>query len=106
MRSVFLVEGPLLSYHANVRGESYSSYASYKQAIRLIANVARIPPTCPRGVRLQIYPHWKRSARLDLSNVVKAIEDGLWRADHNIFTLYARHIPFFGKEFVRVVVKW
>lgn len=102
----FLLPGPLMSYHSNVRGSSYSEYASYKESIRWLANTASIPTICPRGVRLQIYPHWKRAPRLDLSNVVKAIEDGLWRADHNISVLYARHVPFFGKEFAKVVVKW
>ena len=90
------IPGPLRSYHeirsTGRRGKGGpqwarpSEYKAYQQAIRLLANVARIPDDIPSNsyARCQVEIWWTKRARLDISNVWKAIEDGLFGQDRRV----------------------
>jgi len=84
----FEIPGPLSGFivHAQPWTEKAKRYIAYKRLVRLKANVAGVPQEIPDDMEAVVTIHvwWKRKARIDTSNILKAIEDALWARDRGI----------------------
>jgi|FLYN01.1.fsa_nt_gi hypothetical protein len=82
----FVVPGPIMGYRASVARAHDPKYKAYKERVRLCALAAgfRFDDEGCRHPVLSVSIYWKRSARIDWSNVVKAIEDALWKRDRHV----------------------
>jgi Holliday junction resolvase RusA-like endonuclease len=82
----FAIAGPLLGYRASVRRAYDPAYRAYKDAVRLLANTARVPRDLDADATASVHVtvHWKRRARIDATNVLKAVEDALWGRDRRV----------------------
>lgn len=81
----FEMEGPLLAYRAGLNRVFDPGYKRFKEAIRLIANTHCIPDEVgDKLITVYTKIYWKKSARLDGSNFLKAAEDALFRQDRKL----------------------
>ena len=87
----FTVEGPLYSHRCSVSqrtlkdgtragGAFDPDVRSFRQAVRLYANIAGVPSRLPRYANAGIYVKvfWKEEIRLDVEDVGKLILDGIF----------------------------
>ena len=100
----FRVEGQLLGYRASIKAAHDPRYKAFKQAVRLVANTAGVPSHCPKDVSIKVEVFWKKTARIDLSNVQKAVEDALWSQDRYIGHTEATRTEHYGSELADVTV--
>ena len=70
----------------------YKRYAQYKTLVRAIANQAGVPDDLDPKKRysLALFVYWKKKARADLDNVLKAVLDGLFKQDRRVLS-YSCH---------------
>ena len=104
----FKIEAPLLGYRASVRSAFDPKYRAYKDRVRLLGTQAGVPmelPPRPGRARVSYVVRWKNVARIDKTNVEKAIEDGLWSKDRRV--LEGEYMTFEGcaEESVEVQVE-
>lgn len=104
----FTVDEPLVGFpvHAAPWSDKAKRYIGFKGKVRLFANLAGIPEEIPKNHRaiVSIAVAWKKKARVDLSNILKAIEDGLWHRDRGIGEVHATKFQYTGMERVSVTV--
>lgn len=104
----FTVDEPICGFivHARPWTDKAKRYTAYKARVRLLANVAGVPEEIPANHRaiVSIAVAWKKRARIDLSNILKAIEDGLWAKDRGIGEVHAVKFQHAGVERVSVTV--
>lgn len=105
----FNVDEPLVGFtvHAAPWTDKAKRYCAFKGKVRLLANVAKVPDEIPAGYRalVSIAVAWKKKARIDLSNILKGIEDGLWVRDRGIGEVHAVKFQHTGIERVSVTVR-
>jgi hypothetical protein len=98
----FHVEDPLVGFvvHAAPWTVRAKKYTAFKKRVRLLANLAGIPEEIPAGYRaiISLSVAWKMKPRIDLSNIQKSIEDGLFVRDRGIGEFHAVSVPHFGME--------
>ena len=83
----FKIDAPILGYRASVRGAFDPKYRAYKDRVRMVATAAGVPillPEYPSRARLCYVVRWTGRARIDKTNVEKAVEDALFRRDRRI----------------------
>lgn len=104
----FQVDGPLVGFlvHAKPWTDRAKRYAAFKSKVRLFANLAGVPTEIPENHRatVSISVAWERKARVDLSNILKAIEDGLWAKDRGIGEVHGVKFMHTGLERVSVTI--
>src|SRR5262245_38260100 len=104
----FQVDEPLVGFtvHARPWTDRAKRYCAFKARIRMFADVAGVPLEIPENHRaiVSIAVAWKKKARIDLSNILKAVEDGLWAKDRGIGEVHATKLLNTGMERVSVVV--
>jgi len=104
----FNVDEPLVGFtvHAQPWTDRAKRYVAFKGKVRLLADIARVPEEIPENHRavVSIAVMWKAKARIDLSNILKAVEDGLWKRDRGIGEVHATKFQYTGVERVSVTV--
>lgn len=104
----FTIDEPLVGFvvHAAPWTDKAKRYTAFKKRVRLFANVAGVPEEIPENHRavVSIAVAWKRKARIDLSNILKAVEDGLFVRDRGIGEIHATKLQHTGMERVSVTV--
>lgn len=104
----FVVDEPLKGFLVNARPWSKKAreYVAFKGKVRLFADVAGVPEEIPENHRatISIAVAWKKKARIDLSNILKAVEDGLFVRDRGIGEIHATKLQHTGVERVSVTV--
>lgn len=104
----FNVDEPLRGFPAHCQpwSDTAKRYVAFKQTVRLLANVAGIPEVIPENHRamVSIAVAWKKRARIDLSNILKGIEDALWEKDRGIGEIHGVKFQHTGIERVSVTV--
>lgn len=105
----FNLEEPLVGFtvHAAPWTLKAKRYVAFKRRVRFFATVASVPAEIPPGYRalVSLAVAWKRKARIDLSNILKAVEDGLWVRDRGIGEVHAVKFQHTGIERVSVTVR-
>lgn len=108
MTYTFSVDEPLVGFtvHAQPWTDKAKRYVAFKNRVRLFANVAGVPGEIPENHRaiVTISVAWKKKARIDLSNILKAVEDGLFVKDRAIGEIHAIKQQHTGMERVSVTV--
>lgn len=111
---VFEIEGPLYAYRRLRDKGGYDKYCAYKKRVLLLAMrtgfrrvTAKIPKkgVIAHPVRLVVTVAWKKRPRMDLSNVVKGIEDAIFAQDRWVAEIDAKSYPDKGQEVCRVEVR-
>ncbi len=86
MSNNFTIPGPILGYRASARRAFDPKYKAYKNRVRLLANQAGVPDDLGEndsaGVSIKVF--WKKRARIDVENVLKAIVDAMWKRDRRV----------------------
>lgn len=104
----FNIDEPLVGFtvHAKPWTDRAKRYVAFKGKVRLLADIAGVPEEIPENHRaiVSIAVAWKKKARIDLSNILKAIEDGLWQRDRGIGEVHATKFQHTGVERVSVTV--
>lgn len=104
----FTVDEPLMGFiaHAQPWTDKAKRYVGFKGKVRLLATIAGVPDEIPQDHRavVSIAVAWKKRARIDLSNILKAVEDGLWVRDRGIGEVHATKLQHTGVERVSVTV--
>jgi len=102
----FKVDGPLLGYRASAKAAFDPRYSGYKKLVRYLANTAGIPNELGDAEAAEVYirVYWAKKARIDLSNVLKAIEDGMFTQDRRICAIYGICREDVGSEYAEVDV--
>lgn len=104
----FNVDEPLVGFtvHKAPWTDRAKRYVAYKTRVRLLANVAGVPGEIPENHRatVSVAVAWKKKARIDLSNILKAVEDGLWVRDRGIGEIHGVKFEQTGLERVSVTV--
>ena len=102
----FRIEGPLLGYRASVARAFDPKYASFKRMVRLLANVQGVPEALDPGQDVELFVHvyWRKAARIDLDNCLKALSDGLWKQDRRIGAVHAVRHEHSGREYAEVLL--
>ncbi len=104
----FTVDEPLVGFtvHAKPWTDRAKRYVAFKGKVRLLADVAGVPEEIPKNHRavVSLAVAWKKKARIDLSNILKAVEDGLWQRDRGIEEVYAVKFQNTGMERISVTV--
>lgn len=105
----FTVDEPLVGFvvHAAPWTDKAKRYCAFKGKVRLFADVAGVPEEIPENHRavVSIAVAWKKKARIDLSNILKAVEDGLFVRDRGIGEIHATKLQHTGMERVSVTVR-
>lgn len=85
----------------------YKRYAQYKTLVRAIANQAGVPDDLDpkKRYRLDLVIYWTKKARADLDNILKSIQDGLFRQDRRILSIGCHTIENAGFDEAQVTVK-
>jgi Holliday junction resolvase RusA-like endonuclease len=103
------VPGPVRGFivHARPWSKAAKDYCAWKVAVRLHANVAGVPEEIPAGYRAHIHLDvtWRLRARIDLSNVLKGVEDSLFKRDRGIVEIHAVSRQYVGEEKATVTVR-
>lgn len=104
----FEVDEPLVGFivHARPWSDKAKRYCAFKGKVRLFADVAGVPEEIPPGYRasIDIDVTWRKKARIDLSNLQKSLEDGIFRRDRGIGEIHAVSRQHVGKEKATVTV--
>ena len=104
----FDVDEPLIGFvvHAAPWTQKAKRYCAFKRKVRLFADVAGVPEEIPAGYRatVSLDVAWKKKARIDLSNILKAVEDGLFVRDRGIGEIHATKHQHQGIERVTITV--
>jgi len=104
----FTVDEPLMGFiaHAQPWSDKAKRYVAWKGKVRLFADLAGVPEEIPENHRaiISICVAWKKRARIDLSNILKGIEDGMFVKDRGIGEFHAIKIQHTGLERVSVTV--
>lgn len=104
----FEVDEPLVGFcvHARPWSATAKRYVAWKGKVRLFADVAGVPEEIPAGYRatVSLDVTWAKKARIDTSNILKGIEDGLFRRDRGIGEIHATRRLHTGREAVVVTV--
>jgi hypothetical protein len=100
-----------MGYRKDVAYSHSDEYKSYKALIRyaaLGAGLARLPKTIDNVIpHLSVFINWRGKARLDWDNVVKAIQDALWRNDRDVDPGSFRVYRNTGSaEYAYVMIDW
>jgi hypothetical protein len=103
------VTEPLVGFpvHAAPWTKTAKRYVAFKRRVRLLANLGGLPDEIPKGSAavVSIAIAWKKKARIDTSNILKAIEDGLFKRDRGIKEVHATRIEQTGIERVSITVQ-
>lgn len=105
----FQVQEPLVGFcvHARPWSDTAKRYVGFKNKVRLFADMAGVPQEIPAGYRASVHVDvaWKKLARIDLSNIQKAVEDGLFKRDRGIGEIHATRHLHVGTEGATITVK-
>jgi Holliday junction resolvase RusA-like endonuclease len=100
------IEGPLYGYRASVARAFDPKYAAFKRLVRLLANVEGVPEALEAGQEAELFVHvyWRKAARIDLDNCLKALSDGLWKQDRRIGAVHAVRHEHSGQEYAEILL--
>lgn len=105
----FTVDGPLVGFvvHAAPWTQKAKRYVQFKNTVRVLAHIAGVPEEIPKNHRatISIAVAWKKKARIDLSNILKAVEDGLFVRDRGIGEIHATKLQHTGVERASVFIQ-
>ena len=105
-RHTFKIDAPLLGYRASVARAFDPRYTSYKKIVRVLADVAGVPYELQKTDSAEVWVRvfWAKKARVDLSNILKAVEDGLFKQDRQVVAIHAKAEVNAGMEYAEVDV--
>jgi hypothetical protein len=105
-RHSFRIDGPLLGYRASARAAFDPRYRGFKNMVRVLADVAGVPYNLEKGDKAEVFVkvYWIKKARIDTSNVLKSLEDGLFKQDRGIVAVHCIREEHTGKEYADVEV--
>ena len=95
-----------MGYQKSVAFSHSPAYRSFKLAMRSAANLAGVPDLATLTTEIDVEIHWKKKARIDGSNVLKAIEDALFSQDRHLAGSSWRRYQNEGEDYVIVSVNW
>lgn len=108
----FDVQGPLVSaVRTTQRGKfcspAYKRYASFKQVVRAIADIAGVPQDLdPDGIySVTVEVWWKKRQRQDCDNLIKSFLDSLWRQDRRVLETHYQAHESAGREWALVKIE-
>lgn len=110
----FRIEEPLmgavrmtrLGKWVNAKAKEYIAWQTGVAWRALVAGVPRDLPRYPgRGIVI-VRACWKKQARVDSDNLLKAVLDSLWRNDRRCLTVFADATENTGREWAEVHVAW
>lgn len=106
----FIIREPLVGFPVKAAPwtKTAKRYVAFKARVRLLANVAGVPSEIPpeKAVVLCIAVSWKMRARIDGSNLIKAIEDGLFKKDRGVEKVVIDRFEHQGAEEASVIVSF
>jgi hypothetical protein len=102
----FEISGPLHGYRAGLNRVFDPKYKRFKEMIRLVANTKGVPSEITPGTRVGIIVdiYWKKKARIDGSNIFKAVEDAIFSQDRGLGFGSWSMTENAGGEFIEVTV--
>lgn len=105
-RYEFRVPGPLRGFSKDFTVCYSSQYRAFKSEVRYLANSAGVPDEILDTDTVDVYVRifWKKKARIDNSNVLKIVEDGLFKQDRGISGTHATRTEYHGEEYADVCV--
>lgn len=87
----FRIDGPLAGFRTITRRMIHSKdpkiqrqvarIVNFKNLVRFQANLVGAPDVVDRELGLRVIIHWKDEEKIDGVNVLKLVEDGLWKKD-------------------------
>lgn len=100
------IDGPLYGYRASAANAFDPKYSNFKRMVRLLANVQGIPDALEAGQEAELFVHvyWRKAARIDLDNCLKALSDGLWKQDRRIAAVHAVRHEHTGQEYAEIML--
>lgn len=105
-----IVGEPLVGFvvHAAPWTKKAKAYVAFKQRVRVLANVAGVPSDIPAecSATLHVAIAWRKRARIDSSNILKALEDGLFKQDRGVEKIVCDRFEHTGKEEVSVIISF
>lgn len=107
---VMEVSSPLVGFTKATVGKSWNraraQYVKWKRRLRGIACEAGIPLTLNAGIHYEVRCAiaWRQKARVDTDDVLKGVNDSLWRKDRAALTVHAEAGEFTGREELKVIV--
>jgi hypothetical protein len=83
-------------------------YVAWKRMVRALANSAGVPDDIPadQAAVLSIAIAWKKRARIDTSNIIKSMEDALFKQDRGIEIVVCERFEHIGREEASVMVSF
>jgi Holliday junction resolvase RusA-like endonuclease len=103
----FSVPGPIYAYRRLRDHGGYRNYDQFKKRVLLLAMVKgwRMEETAPDRTRsMEVIVYWRKGPRVDLSNVIKGIEDALFSQDRWIVKIRAQALSNQAAEKVEVTI--
>lgn len=78
----------------------FRQYAKWREYVRILANQAGVPDTLERQwqVSLHIRIYWRLKARIDTTDVLKGVEDALWKQDRAVTSVFVSRTEHTGEE--------
>lgn len=98
------IPGPLWGYRQGRREAHRPERVAFKRQVRLLANAVGVPDEAKQSdeLFLDVRIHWRRKARIDGPNVMKLVEDALWKQDREVSGgLWIRYL---GKPTEEVII--
>ena len=97
----------VMGYQKSVAYSHSRAYKSFKLAVRALANTAGVPELCTTDTELEVAIFWRKLAKIDGSNVMKAVEDALFTQDRHLARgLWTRHLNQGVDPYLIVSVRW
>lgn len=104
---LFEVDGPLYAYRRLKDRGGYRKYDAYKKRTRLLAESAGLrgfDTNDERTVQIDMSIRWRKGPRIDLSNVLKGLEDAIFRQDRHIMGANVKVLTDCPKESLYVQI--
>lgn len=97
----------VMGYQKSVAYSHSRAYKSFKFAVRALANSAGVPDLCTTDTEIDVEIFWKKKAKIDGSNVLKAVEDALFAQDRHLARgSWMRFLEQGCEPYLIVSVRW
>lgn len=105
-----IIGEPLVGFvvHAAPWTKMAKVYTAFKERVRLMANLAGVPADIPAdtAATLCIAIAWRKRARIDTSNILKAVEDGLFKQDRGVEKIVCDRFEHMGTEEASIIISF
>ena len=105
----FEVDGPLKGFivHARPWTRKAKDYCAFKNRVRYIASLVGCPDEIPIGYTASIHVDisWRKLARTDSSNILKVLEDSVFKQDRRVGEIHVKRHQHTGTERAVVTVR-